>query len=144
MTYPVLLKPQYLRHSATPRLDNGEYQLALALVRLRLGFNYEAFRYELEGGVVFVPDFNLRGTRRRPAINLELTWADWAMDRFGYYRALRALELKRWKARQTLRLYGVHTVIVTYADWQLIIAKPRHLSWMIDQELHRDEPARAA
>jgi hypothetical protein len=119
-----------------PRAENGELALAEVLDRLRWPYDYERWTYSFYGRG-FTPDFNLAARGKRPAINVELTWADQGLNTERHEDCVAILRRKAWKAHQTRELYGIRTVLVTFRDWLKIMANSAYLYSLIDQELTR-------
>ena len=119
-----------------PSSYNGELALAEVLDRLRWRYYYERWTYHFYGRG-FTPDFNLEARGRRPAINVELTWADQGLNTERHDDCVAILGRKAWKAHTTRELYGIRTVLVTFRDWLKIMGNSAYLYSLIDQELAR-------
>lgn len=132
-----------IKRMPQPRKTQGEAELAAVIGQLGFEFTYEKTEYRV-GGLGFRPDFNLAETRKWPALNIELTWADRAHGVRQNEKATACLKRKKWKIHRTREIYGVHTVLVTYRDWRRIMKNPRHLIYMIERELSRNYSVAAA
>lgn len=109
-----------------PFIHNGEMEVAQLLKRHGYHWRYEPRFYPLVyplttgricfGG--FTPDFYLPPNSLRPAINLEVTFADHglpSMSRSQYRANQRRLGIKRLKIELTQEIYHIETILVTYA-----------------------------
>jgi hypothetical protein len=144
ITAPVdYLAAQIRGSSHEPWIRNGEQELAQLLKRKDIGYEYEsrfyAFVYQAPGKEQptwggFCPDFYLPATAYRPAVNVELTFADHGlpdMPRDQYHANQARLETKKLKIAHTSELYGIETVLVTYAVFLDIRREHRHLDRLI-------------
>ena len=121
--------------TAQPRTYNGEERLAQVLDYLGVDWTYEPHEYRLPG-FGFKPDFYIAESNRRPAVNIELTFADKDLGK-NRARSEAYLRRKQWKIRQVREIYGVHTILVTSREWKKIVRHPRFLFKLIDRELDR-------
>lgn len=126
--------------------ENGEGTIARLLEQRGISYDYERLLYPLRVGedgrlrAGFCPDFHLPATAERPAINIEVTFADRGLpelQRERYRANLARLDRKRWKIRQTSCLFQIETVLITRRVYQLILRDPGLLDRLIKQAAAR-------
>ena len=132
-----------------PWAVNGELAMSKFLARRGIVFEYESRYYPLVyslpgtsslvfGG--FRPDFHCPDTADRPAINIELTFADRflaQMIRTQLQASQLRLELKRLKIELTSQIYGIETILVTHAIYVEIMRNPKRLDQLINRAVAR-------
>lgn len=129
-----------------PWSENGEEQVARMLELRHLRYFYEQRLYPLriatDGHIqkAFCPDFHLPATAERPALNIEVTFADRGLpqqQRERYQANQLRLGEKRWKIRETSRLYGIETVLITRQIYRRLLGEPELLDRLIRQAAQR-------
>lgn len=126
-----------------PWVYNGEEEVAAMLRRRGITYEYESRFYPLVytppgsdtvrwGG--FCPDFYLPATAKRPALNVEVTFADRGLSTMPRERRaanLQRLELKRLKIELTRQNYGIETILITRRVFSALRRDPRLLDRLI-------------